>query len=126
MRIPESELIINSDGSAFHIHIRPDQLGDKVILVGDPGRVEMFRPLFSEIQCEGSSREFAWITGVYNNCRVTALSTGIGTDNIDIVMTELDALASAVAQAEGEASFVPILTQRPESYEGSCILREGE
>ena len=94
MRIPESELIINSDGSAFHIHIRPDQLGDKVILVGDPGRVEMFRPLFSEIQCEGSSREFVWITGVYNNCRVTALSTGIGTDNIDIVMTELDALAN--------------------------------
>ena len=94
MRIPESELIINSDGSAFHIHIRPDQLGDKVILVGDPGRVEMFRPLFHEIQCEGSSREFAWITGVYNNCRVTALSTGIGTDNIDIVMTELDALAN--------------------------------
>lgn len=94
MRIPESELIINSDGSAFHIHIRPDQLGDKVILVGDPGRVEMFRPLFNEIQCEGSSREFAWITGVYNNCRVTALSTGIGTDNIDIVMTELDALAN--------------------------------
>ena len=92
MRIPESELIINSDGSVFHIHIRPDQLADKVILVGDPGRVEMFRPLLEKVECEGASREFVWITGRYNSERVTVLSTGIGTDNIDIVMTELDAL----------------------------------
>ena len=94
MRIPESELIINSDGSVFHIHIRPDQLADKVILVGDPGRVEMFRPLLEKVECEGASREFVWMTGRYNSERVTVLSTGIGTDNIDIVMTELDALAN--------------------------------
>lgn len=94
MRIPESELIINSDGSVFHIHIRPDQLADKVILVGDPGRVEIFRPLLEKVECEGASREFVWITGRYNSERVTVLSTGIGTDNIDIVMTELDALAN--------------------------------
>ena len=94
MRIPESELIINSDGSVFHIHIRPDQLADKVILVGGPGRVEMFRPLLEKVECEGASREFVWITGRYNSERVTVLSTGIGTDNIDIVMTELDALAN--------------------------------
>lgn len=94
MRIPESELIINSDGSVFHIHIRPDQLADKVILVGDPGRLEMFRPLLEKVECEGASREFVWITGRYNSERVTVLSTGIGTDNIDIVMTELDALAN--------------------------------
>ena len=94
MRIPESELIINSDGSVFHIHIRPDQLADKVILVGDPGRVEMFRPLLEKVECEGASREFVWITGRYNSERVTVLSTGIGTDNIDSVMTELDALAN--------------------------------
>ena len=94
MRIPESELIINSDGSVFHIHIRPDQLADKVILVGDPGRVEMFRPLLEKVECEGASREFVWITGRYNSERVTVLSTGIGTDNIDIVMNELDALAN--------------------------------
>ena len=94
MRIPESELIINSDGSVFHIHIRPDQLADKVILVGDPGRVEMFRPLLEKVECEGASREFVWITGRYTSERVTVLSTGIGTDNIDIVMTELDALAN--------------------------------
>jgi len=88
-------LIINSDGSAFHIHIRPEQLADTVILVGDPGRVQMFTKLFSRIECQGSSREFNWLTGVYTNGkRVTVLSTGIGTDNIDIVMTELDALAN--------------------------------
>lgn len=93
MRIAESELIINGDGSAFHIHIRPEQLGDIVYLLGDPSRVEMFRPLI-QVECEGGSREFKWITGCYNGRRITALSTGIGPDNIDIVMTELDALAN--------------------------------
>lgn len=94
MRIPESELIINPDGSVFHLHIRPDQLADNIILVGDPGRVEMFRPLFDEVEAEGASREFVWITGRHGEKRLTALSTGIGCDNIDIVMTELDALAN--------------------------------
>ena len=94
MRIPESELIINGDGSAFHIHIRPEQLADKVILVGDPGRVAMVKSYFSAIEAEGASREFFWATGLYNGKRITVLSTGIGTDNIDIVMTELDALAN--------------------------------
>ena len=94
MRIPESELIINQDGSAFHLHIRPGQLADNVILVGDPGRVEMFIPFLSDIECRNASREFVSVTGKYNGKRVTVLSTGIGTDNIDIVMTELDALAN--------------------------------
>lgn len=94
MKIPESELIINGDGSVFHIHIRPEQLADNVILVGDPGRVEMFRPLLDSIEAEGASREFVWLTGSCNGKRFTVLSTGIGTDNIDIVMTELDALAN--------------------------------
>lgn len=94
MRIAESELIINSDGSIFHLHIRPKQLARNVILVGDPGRVAMFKPYFQTLECEGASREFVWATGVYNNSRITVLSTGIGTDNIDIVMTELDALAN--------------------------------
>lgn len=93
-RIPESELIINTDGSAFHIHIRPEELADTVILVGDPGRVEMFKPLLADIEMERSSREFHSLTGYYNGKRITVLSTGIGTDNIDIVMTELDALAN--------------------------------
>ena len=94
MRIPESELIINSDGSAFHIHIRPEHLADKVILVGDPGRVAMVKFLFTSIEAEGASREFVWATGEFHGRRLTVLSTGIGTDNIDIVMTELDALAN--------------------------------
>ena len=94
MRIAESELIINSDGSIFHLHIRPEQLARNVILVGDPGRVAMFKPYFQTLECEGASREFVWATGVYNNSRITVLTTGIGTDNIDIVMTELDALAN--------------------------------
>ena len=94
MRIPESELIINGDGSAFHIHIRPENLADTVFLVGDPGRVAMFKKHFATLEAEGASREFCWATGTFNNKRVTALSTGIGTDNIDIVMTELDALAN--------------------------------
>jgi len=94
MRIPESELIINSDGSVFHLHIRPEQLADNVILVGDPERVAFFKPFFNTIKAEGASREFHWFTGAYNTREFTILSTGIGTDNIDIVMTELDALAN--------------------------------
>lgn len=94
MRIPESELIINADGSAFHLHIRPDQLADHVILFGDPGRVALLETFLDEVECRGASREFVFVTGRYRGRRVTALSTGIGTDNIDIVMTELDALAN--------------------------------
>ena len=91
---PPSELIINADGSAFHLHLRPEQLADRVILVGDPGRVTTVAEHFSERECEVSSREFHSITGTYEGKRITVLSTGIGCDNIDIVMTELDALAN--------------------------------
>lgn len=94
MRIAESELIINGDGSIFHLHIRPDQLADRIILVGDPGRVEMMKPSLDIVECEGASREFVWVTGRYKGARISIISTGIGTDNIDIVMTELDALAN--------------------------------
>ena len=94
MRIPESELIINADGSAFHIHMKPEDLADLVIVFGDPDRVKMFEPLFDKIEVKGQSREFAFATGIYNGKRVTALSHGIGCVNIDIVMTELDALAN--------------------------------
>lgn len=94
MRIPESELLINGDGSAFHIHLKPDELADTVILVGDPGRVDMVGEFLVDKEFRHQSREFTSITGKYNGKRVTVLSTGIGTDNIDIVMTELDALAN--------------------------------
>lgn len=94
MRIAESELIIHKDGSAFHLHMKPEQLADDVILVGDPARVDIIGKYLQNIECRNASREFVSITGTYNGKRVTALSTGIGTDNIDIVMTELDALAN--------------------------------
>lgn len=90
----ESELIINADGSAFHLHVRPEQLADRVILVGDPGRVDLVASHFDTKECEISSREFHTITGIYQGKRITALSTGIGCDNIDIVVNELDALAN--------------------------------
>ena len=91
---PPSELIINADGSAFHLHLRPEQLADRIILVGDPDRVTTVAEHFSERECEVSSREFHCITGIYEGKRITVLSTGIGCDNIDIVMNELDALAN--------------------------------
>ena len=94
MRIPESELIINADGSAFHIHLRPEELADTVILVGDPARVDMIAEYLTDIEFRHASREFVSVTGRYNGRRLTAVSHGIGPDNIDIVMTELDALAN--------------------------------
>ena len=92
--IPASELIVNEDGSIFHLHLLPEQISDIVMLVGDPGRVDMIASYFDSVECDVSSREFKTITGTYKGRRMTALSTGIGTDNIDIVVTELDALAN--------------------------------
>ena len=92
--IPSSELIINQDGSIFHLHLRPEQLADTVILVGDPGRVEMVSSFFDTIECKVSNREFNTVTGTYKGKRMTVLSTGIGIGNIDICVTELDALAN--------------------------------
>lgn len=94
MRIAESELIINSDGSAFHLHLRPEEIADDIILVGDPARVSFFKEYLRDIEFDRQSREFHSITGYHNGKKVTVLSTGIGTDNIDIVITELDALAN--------------------------------
>lgn len=92
--IAESELVINGDGSIFHLHIKPEQLADRVILVGDPGRVNIVASHFDTCECEMSNREFHSITGTYKGKRITVLSTGIGCDNIDIVMNELDALVN--------------------------------
>lgn len=94
LHIPDSELIINPDGSIFHLHIKPGQLAKRVILVGDPGRVEVVGDFFEEVLFEGANREFVWKTGYFNKVKITVLSTGIGTDNIDIVLNELDALVN--------------------------------
>jgi len=92
--IESSELIINADGSIFHLHLKPKQLADNVILVGDPGRVELIGKLLTDIEFQVQNREFVSTTGKFNNRRITVVSTGIGTDNIDIVVNELDALAN--------------------------------
>ena len=92
--IPSSELIINDNGTIFHLHLKPEQMADTVILVGDPGRVALVASFFETIECNVSNREFNTITGTYKGKRMTVLSTGIGIGNIDICVTELDALAN--------------------------------
>ncbi len=106
----ESELILNADGSIFHLHLLPSQLAEKIILVGDPARVKMVASFFDTIECEVSNREFNSITGGYKGKRITVLSTGIGTDNIDIVMNELDALANINFENRTEHSVFKPLT----------------
>ena len=90
-RIPESELILNADGSVYHLHLKNEQIADNVILVGDPGRVDQVAKFFATIDFQTINREFKTISGVYRGSRFTVLSSGIGTDNIDIVVNELDA-----------------------------------
>lgn len=92
MTYPPSELIINTDGSIFHLHLKPENLANKVILVGDPGRVETVASYFDSQECNIQSREFHTITGTYQGKRISVISTGIGCDNCDIVINELDAL----------------------------------
>ena len=92
--IPASELIINDDGTIFHLHLRPEQVADTIILVGDPARVEAIAKRFDEVECRASNREFNTVTGTYKGKRMSVLSTGIGIGNIDICVTELDALAN--------------------------------
>ena len=93
-KIAASELLLNADGSIYHINLRPEELADTVILVGDPGRVSMVARHMTAIEFTKQSREFVSTTGMYKGKRITVLSTGIGTDNIDIVMNELDAVAN--------------------------------
>ena len=93
-RIEDSELIINADGSAFHLHLKPGQVADTIILVGDPDRVELIASYFDTIEARAQNREFISATGRYRGKRLSVVSTGIGTDNIDIVLNELDALVN--------------------------------
>lgn len=97
-----SELIINEDGSAFHLHVKPGQLADKILLVGDPGRVNMVASHFDTREVEVSSREFRTVTGTYKGKRLSVISTGIGCDNIDIVVNEIDALVNIDFQTRFE------------------------
>lgn len=92
--IAESELVLNADNSVYHLKLRPEHISDTILIVGDQGRVDMISSHFTNIECKIQNREFVTHTGTYNGKRITALSTGIGTDNIDIVINELDALAN--------------------------------
>ena len=105
-----SELIINEDGSIFHLHLKPHELADKVILVGDPGRVALVASHFDGVECEVNNREFRTITGNFKNKRITIVSTGIGCDNIDIVLNELDALANIDFETRKEKTNLRQLT----------------
>ena len=93
-RLPESELILNPDGSVYHLALRPEHLGDLILVAGDPGRIAQISKRFEKIEHRSQNREFIAHTGVLHGVRITALATGIGTDNIDIVMGELDALVN--------------------------------
>lgn len=93
-KIADSELILNPDGSVYHLKLRPENLAENIIVVGDQGRVETISKHFDKIECKIQNREFLTHTGTFNGKRITALSTGIGTDNIDIVINELDALVN--------------------------------
>ena len=92
--IPASQLVLNNEGAIYHLNLHPDQLADNVIMVGDPGRVDMIASFFDKIEVERQNRELVTRTGWFNGERITVLSTGMGTDNLDIVMNELDALAN--------------------------------
>jgi uridine phosphorylase len=130
---PPSELILNSDGSIFHLHLKPEQLADNVILVGDPGRVALVAANFDSQECSISSREFNTITGFYKGKRISVISTGIGTDNIDIVMNELDALSNINLETRMEKPDFRQLTiirigtsggMQPEIPLGSFLISE--
>jgi uridine phosphorylase len=108
--IEPSELIINPDGSIFHLHIKPNDISNTVILVGDPGRVDTISSFFNRIDFTVSNREFKTVTGWFNGKRLSVVSTGIGTDNIDIVVNELDALVNINFQTRQEKSEKQQLT----------------
>ena len=131
--IPPSELIINEDGSVFHLHLKPEQLTDRIILVGDPARVNMVAEFFDEKTFEVSSREFHSIGGTYKGKPIMCLSHGIGPDNIDIVINELDALANVdfktreVKDKKRQLTLVRIGTSgalQPELTLGTPVIAE--
>jgi uridine phosphorylase len=109
MHYPPTELVLNNEGQVYHLGIASDNIADKIILVGDQNRVEMVASFFESIEHESQHREFVCKTGLYNEKRVTALSTGIGTDNIDIVVNELDALANIDLEKRVDKSNVTSL-----------------
>ena len=129
----KTELITNSDGSIFHLNLLPDDISDKIIIVGDPGRVDMLSTLLSDIRVRKENREFRTVTGSFENDEITIISSGIGTDNIDILINELDALVNIDLQTgitkEDTVSLTLIRLGtsgglRNDVPAGSCVLTE--
>jgi len=129
----KTELITNKDGSIFHLNLLPDDISDKIIIVGDPGRVDMLATLLSEIRIRKENREFRTVTGTFEDHEITIISSGIGTDNIDILINELDALANidlktGISKEEPVSmTFIRLGTSgglRRDIPAGSCVLTE--
>ena len=128
-----TELITNSDGSIFHLNLLPGDISDKIIIVGDPGRVDMLSTLLNDIRVRKENREFRTVTGSYEGSEITIISSGIGTDNIDILINELDALANidlstgVIKENPVSLTFVRIGTSgglRSDVPAGSCVMTE--
>ena len=129
----KTELITNRDGSIFHLNLLPEDISDKIIIVGDPGRVDMLASLLHDIRVRKENREFKTVTGTFENGEITIISSGIGTDNIDIVINELDALANIdlntgmIREEPVSLTFVRIGTSgglRGDVPAGSLVLSE--
>jgi uridine phosphorylase len=129
----KTELIVNKDGSIFHLNLLPGDISDKIIIVGDPGRVDMLAGMMQEIRVRKENREFRTVTGYVDNSEVTVISSGIGTDNIDILINELDALVNIdlntgiVKEEPVSLTIVRIGTSgglRQDVPAGSCVLTE--
>jgi uridine phosphorylase len=129
----KTELITNADGSIFHLNLLPGDISDKIIIVGDPGRVDMLASLMREVRVRKENREFRTATGTYDNSEITVISSGIGTDNIDILVNELDALVNidlktGISKEEPVSlSFIRLGTSgglRSDIPAGSCVLTE--
>jgi len=130
---PASELILNTDGTIFHLHLKSEQIADTILLVGDPGRVDTIATYLQNVECRVSNREFVTVTGWYNDKRISVVGTGIGTDNIDIVLNELDALANIDLITRTENSIKKSLTfirigtcggMQPDLPVGSFLISE--
>ena len=93
-RIAESELIINKDGSIYHLNLKPEDISDTILVVGDPNRVHKVSQYFDSVDFEMNKREFITHTGIYKGKRLTVISSGMGTDNVEILITELDAIVN--------------------------------
>ena len=129
----KTELITNSDGSIFHLNLKPGDISDKVVIVGDPGRVEMLSTVFKDVRVKKENREFRTVTGTFESSEITIVSSGIGTDNIDIVLNELDALVNIdlktgeIKDNPGSLTIVRIGTSgaiRSDIPAGSCLMTE--